>query len=52
MIFTKLIGEASAANFTTWITKNQRPIVMNSHQDFVASMNRDFFQGQMDSGRI
>jgi hypothetical protein len=31
-----------------WITNNQRNIGINFHQDFVAGMHSDFFQGQMD----
>jgi hypothetical protein len=33
-----------------WITNNQQNIVINYHQDFVASMHTDFFKGQTDRG--
>jgi hypothetical protein len=31
-----------------WFVNNQRTFVVNFHQDFVAKMLRDFFQGQTD----
>jgi len=35
---------------TTWIANNQRNILINLRQDFMASAHSDFFQGQMDRG--
>jgi hypothetical protein len=35
-----------------WITNNQRTIVTDIYQDFVASTHSDFFQGQTDWGLV
>ncbi len=35
-----------------WIVNNQCTIVFSFHQDFVASMHRNFSQGQTDKGLI
>jgi hypothetical protein len=31
-----------------WITNNQQNIVVDFHQDFMASTHSDFYQGQMN----
>jgi hypothetical protein len=35
---------------TLWIAPNHLNIAINFHQDFMASMHSDFFQGKMDKG--
>jgi hypothetical protein len=35
-----------------WITKNQRTIVVNFHQDFAVSMHSNFLRGQMDMIKV
>ncbi len=35
-----------------WSANNQSILVMNFHQDFTASMHRDFFQGETDGDLI
>jgi hypothetical protein len=35
-----------------WIANNQQTVVANFHQDFMASMHSNFFQGQTDTGLI
>jgi hypothetical protein len=35
-----------------WFTHNQRTVVLNLLQDFMASTHTDFFQGQLGRGLI
>ncbi len=45
------MGPERLANEPLWMANNQHTIVINFHQDFVASMHSNIFQGQMDGGQ-